>query len=194
MTLPDISLTLHTEKKTSLQNTSSNTNTNTINNNIILEPKAVNITDTVADTTADQNPSGAKINKSVSMDSLAIKSPDNIRRFKDQFTAFLIEYFKNDMILLNNLLEVSDKIVFKIDDLKILIGILLEIDVSKIDIEYEDMIKSAGCCGSICKRIPLFKKITDIYINNKQSFSVGYNSIAIQLQNSFNVSLNYIIV
>jgi hypothetical protein len=69
------------------------------------------------------------------------------------------------MILLNNLLEVSDKIVFKIDDLKILIGLLLEISATKITIEYEDVIKS-GCCSSICKKLLLFKKINEIIINN----------------------------
>jgi hypothetical protein len=135
----------------------------------------------------------AKLVKSSSAEILMTRSPDNIRRFKDQFTAFLIEYFKNDMILLNNLLEVSDKIVLKIDDLKTLIGILLEIEPAGISVEYEDMMKT-GCCGKICKRLPLFKKITDIIINSKVSFIVGYNSIAVQLQSSYNISLNYIIV
>ena len=197
MSLPDLTLKLHSEKKTTLENkgtnmsSNTNNNTNTINNNIILEPKALNGGSVVAlESKIPQT--NTKIKPSASMESLAVKSPDNVRRFKDQFTAYLIEYFKNDLILLNNLLEISSKIVFKVDDLKTLIGILLEIETVKIEIEYEDMIKS-GCCGKICKRVPLFKKVTDIIINGKQRFTVSYDSIAVQLQNTFNVSLSHVI-
>jgi hypothetical protein len=204
--LPNITLKLNTEKK--LLNTNTNTNesksetTNLINNNIILADTANSIADVpivgeLAKSAALSVPS-RQLNKAPSYSNLhSVKSPalvDNILRFKDQFTAYLIEYFKSDFILLNNILEVSDKIVFKMDDLKTLISILLEIEPSVITIDYEDFLKDVGCCGKICKKIPLFKKINDIIINNKQSFLISYNTIAIQLQTEFNISLSYVII
>jgi hypothetical protein len=183
--LPNIVLKLNTEKK--LTNTNTNTNTNTINNTIILDTEK---------TTLTKSTSSENLAKSSSLAISSVKSPaviDNVSKFKDQFTAYLIEYFKNDMVLLNNVLEVSDKIVFKMDDLKVLISTLLEIETSAIQVEYEDMIKT-GCCGKICNKIPLFKKINDIIINNCKSFLISYNTIAVQLQTEFNISLNYIII
>jgi hypothetical protein len=195
--LPNIVLKLNTEKK--LLNTNTNTNandvSNTINNNIILSEPTVGVD--LAKSAALSIPS-AKITKSSSYQSLqAVKSPtaaDNILRFKDQFAAYLIDYFRSDMVLLNNLLEVSDKIVFKMEDLKHLISILLEIEANMVAIDYEDVLKNIGCCGKICKKLPLFKKINDIIINNRQSFLVSYNTIAVQLQTEFNISLTYIIL
>jgi hypothetical protein len=204
--LPNIVLKLNTEKK--LINTNTNANeskseiSSTINNIILTEPTVSGtldpkITADLAKSSALSLPS-AKISKSSSYASLHnIKSPpvvDNVLRFKDQFTAYLIEYFKNDYVLLNNMLEISNKIVFKLDDLKVLISILLEIEPSAIEIVYEDYLKNISCCTKICKKIPLFKKINDIIINNKQSFLISYNTIAIQLQTEFNISLNHIIL
>jgi hypothetical protein len=122
-----------------------------------------------------------------------VQTPDNVKNFKDLFTRTLIGYFKNDIFLINNLLEISDKIVFKLDDLKQILAALIEVDVSKINIEYEDMFKSS-CCGGALKRVPLFKKITDILIDNKTSFKISYNSYAVQLQTEYNVSLAHVIV
>jgi hypothetical protein len=175
-----------------------------INNNIILADTTNSITEGNVPIVGELAKSAAlsipsrQLSKAPSYSNLhSIKSPamaDNVLRFKDQFTAYLIEYFKSDFILLNNLLEVSDKIVFKMDDLKTLISILLEIEPSAIVIDYEDFLKNVGCCSKICKKIPLFKKINDIIINNKQSFLISYNTIAIQLQTEFNISLTYVIV
>jgi hypothetical protein len=210
--LPNIILKLNTEKKLISTNTNTNesksTTENTINNNIILNDlikksslseglvKSASTDDLAKSSALSVQP--AKISKTPSYSTIQnVKSPalvDNVLRFKDQFAAFLIEYFKSDIVLLNNVLEVSDKIVFKIDDLKILISILLEIEPTAIQVEYEDILKNVGCCGKICKRIPLFKKITDIIINNRQSFLITYNTIAVQLQTEFNISLSYIIL
>jgi hypothetical protein len=201
--LPNIVLKLNTEKKLTNTNTneSKSSTENTINNNIILGSSAASGVEKLVKVPSSENlakSSALSISKNPSYTNLnQIKSPaiiDNVARFKDQFTAYLIEYFRNDIVLLNNVLEVSDKIVFKLDDLKVLISILLEIEPSNITIEYDDMLKNIGCCGKICKKIPLFKKINDIIINNRQSFLISYNTIAIQLQTEFNISLSYIIL
>jgi hypothetical protein len=80
----------------------------------------------------------------------------------------------------------------KAKDLKALIAILLEMEESKIDIETEDVIKNS-CCRK-CSKIPLFKKVIDIYIDNCKSFKIYYNPLAIQLQNEYNISLYHVVV
>jgi hypothetical protein len=53
--------------------------------------------------------------------------------------AVLISYFKNNVVLLNNLIEISDKIITKIDDLPLLIALLLSISKSDVQVEVEEI-------------------------------------------------------
>jgi hypothetical protein len=64
----------------------------------------------------------------------------------------LISYFKNNVVLLNNLNELSDKIITKIDDLRLLIASLLSIQKADVQIEVEE-ITMKGFCGTVCKKI-----------------------------------------
>jgi hypothetical protein len=95
--------------------------------------------------------------------------------------------------LLNNLVELSDKIITKIDDLKLLIGLLLEVSPSNIEITVKELTFS-GCCGKICKSLPRYRKIKDIVINKKQSFGVSSNQFFIQMGTEFNISLEYVLL
>jgi hypothetical protein len=52
-------------------------------------------------------------------------TPKNISEFKEALIAVLISYFKNSVVLLNNLIQLSDKIITKIDDLRLLIVLLI---------------------------------------------------------------------
>jgi hypothetical protein len=61
-----------------------------------------------------------------------IQTPEIIKTFKEYLLLILIEYFKNEMILLNNIIELSKCIVLKDDDLKNLITIL----VTDSDVNY----------------------------------------------------------
>jgi hypothetical protein len=83
--------------------------------------------------------------------------------------AVLISYFKNNVVLLNNLIELSDKIITKIDDLRLLIALLLSIPKTDVQVEVEE-ITMKGFCGTVCKKIPRYRKFKDIIINKKQSF------------------------
>jgi hypothetical protein len=53
------------------------------------------------------------------------RTPEIIKIFKKYLLLTLIDYFKNDLILLNNLLEISKHIVFKEEDIIKLISILV---------------------------------------------------------------------
>jgi hypothetical protein len=65
-------------------------------------------------------------------------TPEIIKVFKEYLVKTILDYFKNELILLNNILEVSKYIVFREEDLIKLISILVtDCDVSRIKIEHE---------------------------------------------------------
>jgi hypothetical protein len=202
MSLPSIEFKYTKSTEKSLSSNNSNTNTNTINNNIILSssdrtkstsplpphnsrqatpisnPIALNPIPTEQSTTSE--PSSPRNNQ----------TPDKVKVFKETFMKILISYFKNNIILLNNLVELSEKIITKIDDLQLLIAILLDIDKSNVLIECEEL--EIKCCSKFCSILPRYRKINDIIINNKSSFIVSYNQYYIQLQTVYDISLDYV--
>jgi hypothetical protein len=134
------------------------------------------------------------IQKSSSSQSISrSETPLNIKQFKETFMAILIGYFKNNIILLNNLVELSDKIITKISDLTLLISLLLVISQSKIDV-LVDEVSTTTCCGKICRQLPRYRKINDIIIDKKQSFKVYYNQFYVQLQTEYNISLDFVLL
>jgi hypothetical protein len=175
--LPSLELKLKKEINSSLSNTSSNTNTI---NNIINLP----------------NPSELKISdipeKSSSKESLSI-TPEHIIRFREALLLILIGYFKNNIVLLNNLIELSDNIIMKMEDLIFLISILLQLNSSDIRVDVED-IEAKNCCGKICSKLPRYRRINDIIIKNKSSFKITYNQYYVQMMTEYNISLDYIMI
>jgi hypothetical protein len=95
--------------------------------------------------------------------------------------------------LLNNIVELSDKIITKIDDLQLLISLLLNVPISDIAVQVEE-IAVKNCCGEICKMLPRYRKIDDVIIKKKQSFKVSHNQYYIQLQTQFNIGLDYVLL
>jgi hypothetical protein len=81
----------------------------------------------------------------------------------------------------------------KLDDLKLMISLLLEIEKSNVDIDIEEL-KITNCCGKICSKLPRYRKISDIIINKKQSFKISHNQYFIQMQTEFNISLDYVML
>jgi hypothetical protein len=222
MTLPSLELKFKSERKNSL--TSTNTNTNTINNNIIIPDSRVGIAGRTTSVSPIAQPIARTIEQTMnqtvdqplnqSLSLSRIDTPSNIKLFKDAFMDILIGYFKNNIILLNNLIELSEKIITKVNDLQLLISLLLvdfvgthpngEVDRSNILIDVEEITSEnspqtargplARCCGKICNKLPRYRKINDIIINNKQSFKVSYNQYYIQMSLEFNISLEYILL
>jgi hypothetical protein len=76
------------------EETSNSTNTNTINNNIIIKPTRDNLDVEVP------NINNSNIKE--------VDTPKSISEFKEAFI-ILILCFKNNFVLLNNLIELSDK-------------------------------------------------------------------------------------
>jgi hypothetical protein len=178
--LPSLEIKFRKDKTENITNTNTNTNTNTINNNIIIGKEEKLKSDA----------SMPALHQSSSL--VRIQTPTNINIFKEALLDILISYFKNNIVLINNLVELSDDIIMKLDDLKLLISLLLEIDKSNIEI-YVEEINISNCCGKICSHIPRYRKISEIIINKKQSFKVSHNQYYIQMQTEFNISLDYVI-
>jgi hypothetical protein len=114
--------------------------------------------------------------------------------FKEALLAILISYFKNNIVLLNNLIELSDNIIMKIEDLIYLISILLELDRQNIKLDVEDIEVKNCCCAKICSKLPRYRKINDIIINNKSSFKITYNQYYVQMKEEYNISLDFIML
>jgi hypothetical protein len=165
------------ELKYNKETTSSSTNANTINNNIIIKPTIDNIIDCFSE-----------IPPEISTNPIVKKSDtQNISKFKKALIAILISYFKNNVVLLNNLIELSDKIITKIYNLRLLIALLLSIP--KTDVVEVEEITMKGFCGTVCKKNSCYRKVKDIIINKKQSFEVSHNQYYIQMGMEFNISL-----
>jgi hypothetical protein len=94
-----------------------------------------------------------------------IRTPENITQFKETFLEILINYFKNEYVLLQNNIEFSKKKVMKEADLKKLIAVLVrDGDTGRINIEY-DIPEKLSKCYCICVERILF--IRDYVYNNR---------------------------
>jgi hypothetical protein len=152
MSLQNLSFKINKELKNENKNENNNNNTN---NTIIINKKSTSQT-------------SLEENKLIHIEKSQI--PKIIKTFKEYLLLTLIYCFKNEMILLNNIIELSKYFVLKEDNLKKLIAILVtENDDSRITLEYE-LPNSFKTCQPCCSKIPIYKKITSIVIDNKHEF------------------------
>jgi hypothetical protein len=118
--LPNLSLNLNKEFK----NENKSENINNISNTIIINKKPVAIVTTSSTNSLDPI-MPISIEKS--------NTPEIIKVFKEYLLKTILDYFKNELILLNNILEVSKHIVFREEDLIKLISIFVtDCDISRI--------------------------------------------------------------
>jgi hypothetical protein len=137
----------------------------------------------------------SKMNSNEVASKLDAQDPTRINQFKETFMNILISYFKNNIILLNNLVELSDKIIMKKEDLALLISILIERPKESVFIDDIDVMDSKNCLGKCCKHIPhRYKQISEIRIDEKYTFGVMFKYFYSQLENEFNINLNYVII
>jgi hypothetical protein len=162
MTLPNLQLSLSKTKDIKNTNTQSASNTASVVNNI-----QIGSTEKVSEPICPIGAQGSfasVLKPSSSATVLRTETPDNIKKFKETFIVILISYFKNNVVLLNNLIELSEKIITKIDDLKHLLSLLLDVSNDNIDVVVDEL-ELKGCCGTFCKALPRYRKIEDIIIN-----------------------------
>jgi hypothetical protein len=81
-----------------------------------------------------------------------VETPLNIRKFREFLLYILMGYFKNNVILINNLVELSEHIIMKIDDLIYLISLLSEVEKSEIQINADEILLKR-CCGMVINKV-----------------------------------------
>jgi hypothetical protein len=186
MSLPNLSLNL--EKKFSNTNTNENKNENNnkITNTIIINDPNKNLNSEIIKNNDNI------LSSEISIPRDQCQTPEIIKLFRDYLLITLIQYFKDEIILCNNVIETSKRIIMKEIDLKKLIAILItDNNESRITIESEIPDHFKCCC---LKELPIYKKISSIVIDKKQEFKIFYNQFYIQMQQEFNISLDYVLI
>jgi hypothetical protein len=119
--------------------------------------------------------------------------PDIEQEFKDQLLSFTTDLLLRDFDLLKNIAERGNKILFHLDQLKMLIAILyLNSDDRKkydslIDIETEKIISTNCFCKECCN--PFYEKIKNIHVNKQVNFLT--TPFAVNMQTTFRISLDF---
>jgi hypothetical protein len=209
--LPNLNLSLHKHKSVSSasSNTNSLSNANTNNVNIFLDDKLFEMTDMRPQS---RNSSVSPMNTPMSSPRKRISRPQSVAPIPEEkddleladevapqpspkdkismdFMKTLIriqnEILLDNILLVNNLKELGDRIIYRDCDLKEMIEILMNIEKKDaIEIRTEDAKKTS--CG--CK-IPLYVKIKSITINKTIPFL--HTEIATRMSDEFKISLEY---
>jgi hypothetical protein len=93
------------------------------------------------------------------------------------------ELLLDDIVLLNNLRELGNKVIYRVKDLEEMIEILT--GISDIRIITEDPPMKCGC------KIPIYTKIKSIALNRTTQFL--NSDVAVRLQEEFKIRLDYAI-
>jgi hypothetical protein len=115
------------------------------------------------------------------------------QEFKDQLLSFTTDLLLSDLDLLKNVAERGNKILFRADQLKMLIAIayLNTEDRKKydqlIDIETEKVIINSCLCKDCFN--PFYEKIKYIHVNNSLNFLT--TPFAVNMSSTFRISLEY---
>jgi hypothetical protein len=205
--LPNLNLTYTKETSTSLSSNPAQNSTQTQQStnqiNITLNPSQ-NTTETNSDILSDTNTAKvADTNTGKIADTKTAKITDTktadqderVQTFKDRLIEIQTELLLCDKNLLKNLLEMSNRVILRKEDIVELIGILIlpkesrHTYASVIDIETEP-VKVQKCCLNFTHSF--FVNIVDITINNSESF-LG-SEIATKMEKIFKISLKRCIV
>jgi hypothetical protein len=121
----------------------------------------------------------------------------NINLFKETLLSILILYFGKNLVLLNNVVELSDGIVTNLDDLTTLVAFITNQPKEQVRIIIKE-IEAQNCCLSIVSNclsetLPLYRQIELILVNNKP-FKFKYPDSYKLMEERYNISLNYVLI
>jgi hypothetical protein len=122
---------------------------------------------------------------------------NNLNLFKETLLRILISYFGKNLILLNNVIELSDGIVMSIDDLSTLVAIITDQPKDKVQIIVKE-IEIQNCClkiASTClaETLPLYRQIEMILVKYNR-FDLKYPEAYEVMKKTFNICLNYVLL
>jgi hypothetical protein len=195
--LPGLNLSLKKHKSTHTA-TTSNASSSSNNNNVITinfperaltpvfgEPKA-EVEPTLAPGKPDKS---GKILKPLAVEPAAaspVESPKDVTSidFMKALIRIQTEMFLDNIMLLNNLRDLGNKVIYRVEDLKEMIEILT--GVTDINIDTDEVPVMCGC------KIPIYAKIKSIALNKTNQFLTS--DIATRLREEFKISLEFAIL
>jgi hypothetical protein len=186
--LPSLTLSLHKHKSST--STSSNNNSNTITNNIVIP----SLSDLLSPPTSPRPRRPKSVlppYEDVELE-LEDEQPKPDESPKDRvsidFMKTLIriqnELLLNNILLINNLKELGDKVIYRKSDLIEMIEILM--GVKEIQVNTEEPKKTSCGCS-----VPLYVKIKSITLGKTIPFL--HTEIATRLQEEFKISMEFCI-
>jgi hypothetical protein len=121
----------------------------------------------------------------------------NINLFKETLLRILISYFGKNLVLLNNVVELSDGIVMNLDDLTTLISIKTNQPKDQVRIIIKE-IEVKNCClgivsNCLSETLPLYRQVEVILVNN-EPFKFKYPDSYKTMEEQYNISLNYVLI
>jgi hypothetical protein len=124
-----------------------------------------------------------------------MEETNNLKLFKENLLRILISYFGKNLVLLNNVIELSDGVVTNLDDLTTLVAIITNQPKDKVRVvvnEVENFCLKITC-SCLNSTLPLYRQIETILINN-ESFKSKYPDLYNMMEEGFNISLKYVLV
>jgi hypothetical protein len=124
-----------------------------------------------------------------------MEESNNLKLFKENLLRILISYFGKNLMLLNNVIELSDGVVTNLDDLTTLVAIITNQPKYKVRVvvnEVEDFCLKI-VCSCLNSTLPLYRQIEMILINN-EPFNSQYPDLYKMMEEEFNISLKYVLI
>jgi hypothetical protein len=126
-----------------------------------------------------------------------MEDTNNLKLFKENLLRILIAYFGKNLVLLNNVVELSDGIVTNLNDLTTLLAIITGQSKEQVRVVIKE-VEVKNCClkitsSCLSETLPLYRQIEVILINN-EPFNSKYHDLYKMMEDKFNISLNYVLV
>jgi hypothetical protein len=124
-----------------------------------------------------------------------MEDTNNLKLFKENLLRILISYFGKNLVLLNNVVELSDGVVTNLDDLTTLVAIITNQPKDKVRVvikEVDDCCLRISC-SCLMETLPLYRQVEVILINN-EPFKSKYPDLYKKMEEEFNISLNYVLI
>jgi hypothetical protein len=187
--LPSLNLSLHKHKSVSSSSTNTLDNKNVNTTNIYLVPNDKTVEMLPISPKPLSRPISVAPKEDLQLADEVPPQPSPKDRISMDFMKTLIriqnEILLNNILLINNLKELGDRIIYRDIDLKEMIEILMSLENKNvIDIRTEEKKKTS--CGCMA---PIYVKIKSIMINKTIPFL--HTEIATRMSDEFKISLEY---
>jgi NH3-dependent NAD+ synthetase len=126
-----------------------------------------------------------------------MEDTNNLNLFKENLLRILISYFGKNLVLLNNVVELSDGVVTNFDDLTTLVAIITGQSKEQVRVVIKE-VEVKNCCLKITtsylsETLPSYRQVEVILIYN-EPFNSKFPDLYKMMEEKFNISLNYVLI